>query len=153
LRWEWRWLALPAYLVGLTLVGHVALGALPGGGRAAGVFHRPSPAGLRTLRMAARIPRDGVLLTPPELAGFTANRRDIITAREWREDRQSFDLVFGTVPLLAAGPSEPVLRLLKTGRLGVREFDGESFILQRRYAARDNPRLLAALKRAREGGR
>lgn len=71
-RWTW------AVALALLLVAHLFRGFLPGGGRSGPTYRVTRTEGREAIAMAAALPRDGLLVTSMQLAGYAANRTDLM---------------------------------------------------------------------------
>jgi hypothetical protein len=121
---------------------------------------RVDPGAHQTLQATRQIPRQGILLTLTGkwLAGFCANRADILVDMERAIDRKRIpwdrvDHVF--VDLRCAHKLRKTLRnVLRTGEFGVTYFDGRYAVLQRGRPIHLNDRVLLAMDNpARARGR
>ena len=131
-----------ALLFLVVIVAHRISGFVWLGGKNYETYRRPNIQGRAALQVAAMIPRDGVLLTRRGLAGLCANRRDILTIREYRAERHRVDHIF--VRLSDNMPLEtPALALLQQSEVGVLFFDGEFLILSRAADPAGNAAFLA----------
>lgn len=151
----WRrspWPVVVALLL-TTLASHRALGFLPGGRQrhSAGLgYVRPHGAGLRALQAARHLPRDGVLLCPGQLAGFCANRRDVLDWRHYDPKRISVDHVFTEIKYLD-DDRKGYRAWLETGTFGVTYFDGIHVILRRGADTSPNRLVSEAYQRILHG--
>jgi hypothetical protein len=132
-------------LAGLTLVAHVAIGFLPGGGRGDLAYRQPRPTGVAALRAARRLRQDGLLVTSEDLAVFAANRADLLPWRRYDPARHRPDLLFFALPELEGPRQGPFLaRALRQGEVGVDYFDGWFAIARRGAPPTGNAAVLAA---------
>jgi hypothetical protein len=139
-----RPLALASSLVAVTIIAHLFIGFLPGGGRSDRIYRRIHPEGLRTLRAARHIPGEGTLVVPWQLAGFAANRADLLTWRTYRKKKHTIDVIFSSLRLFTGQKARIGFALLESGEFGVRFFDGNNFILQRSYETSRNEEFMKA---------
>jgi hypothetical protein len=148
LRWAW---VRSLCLLLVTAASYVLCGELPGGKNSTSQTRRVHPAGLAALRAAASAPRDGTLCCPRWLAGFCANRADLVDdSRVARVDAVFTDLR-GLRPRYGAD----FLDWLANGEFGVTFFDGQYAVMRRGSDASRNPEVLAAfsavMSRSRRG--
>jgi uncharacterized membrane protein len=130
-------------LIAVTLLGHVERGFLPGGGRSSRHYEHPRLYGLATLQAARRIPRQGLLLCTARLAGFCANRADLLTWEYFDPRRHRPDLVFCKLQDFSRKEGRTLLEWT-TGDFGVRFFDGENVILERGADTAQNAEVVQA---------
>jgi hypothetical protein len=137
----------------ITIASHRAYGLLPGGRHrhAAGMgYVQPHETGLMALRAAGHLPREGVLVCPPTLAGFCANRRDVIDWRHYDPKRHRLDLVFTEAKYLDH-EGMGFRGILEDGSFGMTFFDGTHIILQRGADPSPNRLVAEAFQRAGSG--
>jgi hypothetical protein len=127
------------------------LGFLQGGGRSDRIYTRTHPDGIGTLRAAQRIPKDGLLLCEDGLAGFCANRPDILGWHEYLANPEGPepDFVFLTLQRFVGRRGPAYEAMLRSGAYGLRDFDGNNLLLERGADTDRNPEALAARERAR----
>ena len=141
-----RALRLALALLLITGASYRIRGFLPFGRMRALCYRRVHGAGLRTLHAARRIPRGGLLLCPNQMAGFGANRRDLLDWRHYDPERHAPDLVFTDLKYI----DHRVMGFrdwVTTGRFGLRYFDGTNLILERGADPAPNRLVLDALQR------
>jgi hypothetical protein len=128
-------------LIGATLVWHLAAGFLPLGGRYDRIYGNVHPMGEELLDVVREIPKSGVLLCPSELAGFCANRADLVTWEWLDEKRHRPDLVF--FRLKEAGRFRSRYRaMLESGEFGVRALDRGYALLERGHSVERNAEVI-----------
>ena len=130
------------FLTVLTMAAHLYGGFLRGGGQHNRVYGRVHPDGRRLLEAARHIPRQGVLLCPDALSPFCANRADLLVWGLFDPGKHNFDLVFITARELGSAAGAPIARLLETGEIGVRYYDGFAAVLERGYDTGRNGEVL-----------
>jgi uncharacterized membrane protein len=129
----------------LTLVAHLAMGFIPGGGRAASVYRESRPTGVAALRAAQTLSKDGLLVTDQDLAAFAANRLDLLSWRLYDPARHRAGLFFFTLRDLDRRPQGPILiDLLRRDAIGVDHFDGWFVTAHTGGAPAGNAAVLAA---------
>lgn len=138
------WLAVGA-------VSYFAGGYLPGGARADRVYRVQHLEGPRAVAAARQIPRAGVLMTESSLAGFCANRYDLLTWERWVPARHVFDLCFLRLPDLVGRHGGEYRSFLESGEFGTTYFDGTFIVLERGRPPDRNAEVLRALEAARRG--
>jgi len=136
--------AAAAVLVAVTLAAQPFAGFLPGGSRFNRVYGRTNPVGLQALRAARHIPKEGALVVPWQLAGFVANRADLLTWRTYEDDKHTLDVIFSSLKYFTGRKARRCLDLLESGTFGVRFFDGKYFVLQRGWDPSRNAEIAAA---------
>ena len=140
------------WLLAATLVWHRLTGFLPYGGRYDRIYGVAHPQGEELLEVAQEIPRSGVLLIPSELAGFCANRADLLTWEWFDETRHRPDLVF--LRLKDAGRYRPRYHaMLESGEFGVRTIDRGYAILERGGSGERNAEVIRQLHPERDARR
>ena len=142
------WTAVALLLV--TAASYWARGFLPGAAQRISCYVRPHGAGLRTLRAARRLPSEGVLICPAQLAGFCANRKDILDWRHYDPARHQVDLVFSELKYLDH-PWMGFRGWLEDGTFGVVFFDGANLILQRGADPAPNRLVFDAMRHVLSG--
>lgn len=142
------WARAAALLTAVTVAVHVESGFLPGGGKSHPEFHTFNPTAVATLRAAAHVPRDGVLMTDNGLVSFCANRADL---KLWhvRHHDLSFDHAFARVRDLHRHGNGALLRELEDGSLGVRYYDGVHLVASRAFDPSLNEEVLRRDERER----
>jgi len=134
------WQAL--YLIFVTIIMHLRLGFLPGGGQRTRVYAGVDPDGLRLLQAARHIPDRGTLICRENLSSFCANRGDLQVWELFEPGKHKFDLVFATLDELRGPGGGRLGKLLSDGTFGVRYFDGTAIVLQRGYDTGRNGEVL-----------
>ena len=148
----WRVALTIIFLLVITGSSYRARGFLPGGLQrqaGKGCYIQPHDAGWLALEAARHIPREGLLLCPSRLAGFCANRKDIIDWPNYDPARHSVDLVFTEFKLIDGKMN--VRPWLEDGSFGLIYFDGTFLILQRGANPTPNEILKQAWQRAQTG--
>lgn len=135
------WGRTAALLTAVTLAVHVESGFLPGGGKSCAPLRVLNPEGLATLRAAAHIPRDGVLMTDNALVAFCANRH-LLKVWHFGQLGRTFDHAFFRARDLSAHGRGVLLQALRDRTLGVRYYDGIHVVLSRGFDPRDNDHVL-----------
>ena len=143
--------------IGLALVtaaSYRMLGFLPGSRQRhvpeLGCYVAPHGAGLRTLQAALHVPREGVLLCPAHMAGFCANRKDVVDWSRYDPQRHRADLLFSEMKYIddrRMGFRE----WLEDGTFGLVFFDGANVVLKRGADPGWNHLVLEAYRRAGSG--
>ena len=145
---------LPAsLLVAITAFSYLTLGFLPGGRQQKGTgspYTHAHESGLRLLRVARRLPREGVLICPSQLGGFCANRRDIIDWRHYEPKRHRFDVMFTELKYLD-DPKMGYRTILQDGTFGATYFDGRIVVLRRGANPSANVLVIEAFERILKG--
>jgi uncharacterized membrane protein len=136
----WRALALLAIILGM----HACFGFLPLGRQNTPYYNRPDSQGLSLLRVATRVPRQGVLLCARPNDVFCANRADILTWDTVDPNRHTVDIVFLHIRELASRHRGRLRELIEQGTHGVTFFDGTHAILQRGVISTRNEEILRA---------
>lgn len=131
-------LALPI----ITLAVHLYSGFLPGGGKHSAVYGRSCAVGKLALCAAKHLPKKGVLLTDERLAGFCANRRDIIIWNKYSPEKHGYDVVFTTLDSLHTRLDGELFEAVKRNEFGLRYHDDYFFIAERGYDPSANAALL-----------
>jgi uncharacterized membrane protein len=133
------------YLAVLTAVINVAVGFLPGSRSESAKFYlRPSDIGIQTLWVARHaVPRDGVLVTNSGLAGFVANRAELITWDTLKPAAHRVDVIFDKIGRFPEKKANDVRERLANREFGARFFDGNHLVLQRGWDPALNDRVLA----------
>ena len=137
-------------LLAITAASGWARGFLPGAAQRIACYVRPHPAGFRILRAARQIPRAGVLLCPARLAGFCANRKDVVDWRHYDPRRHRADLLFSELKYVD-DPGMGYRGWLEDGTFGVVFFDGLNVVLKRGADPAPNGLVLDALRRVLSG--
>lgn len=139
------------YLCLVTIVAHVFIGFIFGGGQNVRTYLRVHPDGVSTLDAASRIPKGGILLCEKRLAGFCANREDLLAWKHYeaRMDVRPVDYVFLTMQRFLGRKGSVYHAMLEEEEFGVRYFDGHNLIFERGYDTRRNAEALQARKDAR----
>lgn len=140
-----RSLLLALALLLVTGASYRIQGFLPFGRRRALSYRRVHGAGLCTLQAARHIPCGGLLLCPDRMAGFCANRRDLLGWRQYDPARHAPQYVFTDLRHLD-DRMMGVRDWLTTGRFGLRFFDGTNLILERGADPAPNYLVLEALQ-------
>lgn len=135
------WGRAAALLTAITVAVHVESGFLPGGGKSCAHLRVLNPEGLATLRAAARIPREGVLMTDNALVSFCANRH-LLKVWHLGQLGRTFDHAFFLARDLESHHHEVLLQALRDRTLGVRYYDGIHVVLSRGFDPRDNDLVL-----------
>ncbi len=133
----------------ITAVSYRAGGFLPGGSQQQKCYARINESGVRTLRAARRIPREGVLLCSSRFAGFCANRRDITDSRHFDPARHRVDLVFSDLQYCDDEGSN--YRIWTDNGFGLIYFDGWHVVLQRGADPAPNYLLFEGIRRVKSG--
>ena len=134
----------------VTLVSYRLHGFLPLGLRRVRCYRSIHGAGLCTLQAARRIPRDGLLLCPDQLAGYCANREQLIGWRHYDPRRHLPDLVFTELKHLDS-QRLGFRAWMEEGRFGLIFFDGTNIILKRGVDPSSNHIVLDAGRRRSSG--
>lgn len=138
------------YTIAIALLSNAYYGFLP-------VFRiKPIPKcyktihlrGIKALEAIHHLPKKGLLLCHYTLAGFCANRHEIIDIKTYyrhgKSKRYKIDIVFGKIP--GGHQSRPLyLKLLSNNQFGVTFFDGWCFIMKRGAPHVANSLLKSAL--------
>lgn len=142
-----RYLLRAAALVVLTILVHLHSGFLFGGGKNSEVFNTVPSEGIWSLRAAKYIPKDGVLLTHPQMASYCANRKDLLCWNKWYDPgRQHFDLVFLKMTMIPYEEKGVFAEMLRDGRLGVAYYDGMFVVLERGGDTTLNEKVLQEMR-------
>jgi len=136
-------------LMTVTLIAHLSFGYLPGGGASQRWHLRIHPEGLAHLRVAASVPREGVLLTTADLAIYCANRAEIIPWDFYDPERFDVDHVWVTLQDLAGRHGSEARAFVTGGEFGVTHFDGRSILLSRGAPTGGNREVMDQLAVAR----
>ncbi len=136
------------HLLLAALLSHAAAGYAPWGGMRAETrpyYTTANLHGVRAVRAARHIPREGRLMCDWQLAGYCANRADLIAWRKYAPERHGFDLVFGELQDFRGKYGAEYQRLVSGDEFGAIYFDGEFFILQRGADSARNREIVQAL--------
>lgn len=136
----WRAVA----LVGLTIAAHIPLGILRTGAYNSSRYQSVHPETYASYHTAKFLPKTGILLTDLHLAPFCANRRDLLTWRNFNPEKHSFDLLFTNLKKIGALQGGEILQGIRDGTYGVIYCDNYSIILQRGAAMDKNAGMLDA---------
>jgi uncharacterized membrane protein len=124
-------LVLASLFLGMTLWAHHAHGFLVFGARFHPRVSYPDPSGPRILAVAARIPKEGILLVPDIVGGAFGNRRDFLGWDQYRPTRHDVRLVFCDRQSLTDERDTRCRPLLAQGRFGTRYADDLYVLLER----------------------
>lgn len=133
-----------ALLIIVVLAFHFWSGFLIGGGKNIRQYNRPFMQGALAMRMAKRIPKEGMLVTDTRLAGFCANRPDILTWDRYKPERHELDLAFTKASSLHSVLDGALWRMLDQGRVGVYAYDGLFVVLKRGHTSATGREFLDA---------
>ncbi|MBI3986935.1 MAG: DUF2079 domain-containing protein [Lentisphaerae bacterium] len=132
-------------LIVVTLAAHVGQGFLFGGRYWNRIYGSIHPEGRNLLVAARHIPREGVLICPQNLAGFCANRSELLSWKVHALSSQRVDLAFFTLGNLGERSEDLFYAsLLNSREYGVIYFDGGSVILRRGADPGRNPEIFKA---------
>ncbi len=136
----WR---LAVVLVLLTVISHVAWGAIPWGVSYAGREFRSASLYIpKMLRVTRNLPKEGVLLTSGRLAGYLGNRYSIVTFDTIKLHPQAPDYVVFDMKRIK---SAMLLSLLKGREFGVIAFEPPFIVMQRGADPARNVEVLATI--------
>lgn len=147
---RWRSLLIAAALLLITGASYRWHGFLPFGWQRQLCYQKMSGAGLCSLRAARYIPREGLLLCPTRMAGFCANRRDLLDWHHYDPERYTPDLVFSELKYLDH-KDLGFRNWMEDGRFGLLFFDGTNIILKRGADPEPNHLVLDAMRRQMSG--
>ena len=145
-RGPWAWNVLAAALVALTLADHALHGFTFFGGRYRSEYGHPHVTGAAVFRAAKHIPREGLLLCHQRIAGYCANRADLVSWRLFDAQRHRPDVVFFRMRELQQGAVDALLAYLHGGEFGVRFFDGGNVVMVRGEDTSANALVLRTLE-------
>lgn len=140
-----RALAVALLACAVTLATHLSLGFLQGGGRPHRVYQSVQPDGVLSLRLARKIPKEGLLVCNRRLAVYSANRRDLMTWQYRDPEQHVPDLIFCGLYELTDGKSDWVADAIRDGHFGVLAEAFPYFILQRGLESEQTAGLLDLL--------
>jgi uncharacterized membrane protein len=130
------------------IAGHWHAGFLPGGRGFVRPYRHVNPDGLAALQMASALPKNGVLLCSDRLAGFCANRADILACDEAPRLQGLADCAFFSLGDTRRGFGRTFLAMLSSGQSRVLAFDGIHVALGPGTPGTANEEALRALAQA-----
>ncbi len=131
------------FLVMVTLISHHFKGFLPGGRFNSKFYTNINMKGLATLDAIKHIPKKGILLCSARLAGFCANRADLMVWHQYKKYKPK--IIFFQIPEARGRKKKILKRLIMKGKFGVKFFNGNDVILIKDYKTDKNKRVLQAI--------
>ena len=121
------------FLITVGIVSYHLKGFLPGGNFTK-YYTKINTKGLATLKAVKHIPKKGILLCTSRLAGFCANRADLIDWQQYYEKKHVPDIIFFQIKEVRGRRGDVIRSLLKKGKFGVKYFDGLNVVMIRGYS-------------------
>ncbi|MBI1870858.1 MAG: DUF2079 domain-containing protein [Chlamydiae bacterium] len=128
------------FLILITLAWHRSKGFVYLGGCYDRIYGNIHPKGQEILEAAQHIPKDGILLCDPQLAGFCANRASLIVWEQLEERDYHPDIIFTRFKGMKGYP-EQFKEWIQNGSFGISYFEKGYLIVQKGYSLNRNEEI------------
>ncbi len=138
--------AAAAGLVAATLAAHAEQGFFLEGDRENRVYTRFHPQFHPLLRLARRIPKEGLLLCNQNLAAYFAMRRDIMVLHYYNPARHRPEFIVTDLHEIQTPNFTPIVAAVQAGEYGLHDFESPYLVLRRGTDSCCDPLLMQKVR-------